>query len=433
MKLSAFSALSSCVAVALLTGCNATGGALQAPTNASAQASFLHSMPLSSSYRLLYHFPRLADDGFNPEAPLVDVNGTLYGTTMYGGGSTNCAHGCGTVFSLDASGTEKIVHNFAGGSDGAYPAAALLDVNGVLYGTTQAGGGKCGGNGCGTVYSISASGSEIVIHSFGGGSDGYDPAAPLIDVNGVLYGTTVYGGTGSSPNGTVYSITPSGSEHVLHYFTCAPDGCLPFGDLVSVNGTLYGTTNSGGQHCSGGCGTVYSISTSGSEKVLYSFVGGSDGERPLSGLTNVNGTLYGTTNEGGGSGCKYGCGTAYSITTTGTEKVLHSFTGGRDGEFVHAGLIDVNGMLYGTTVSGGESSCVIHELWFDYDGCGTIYSLTTTGREKVLFHFKSKGDGEPASSLLDVGGVLYGTTPRTSNRECGDRSITCGTAFAFTL
>ena len=132
------------------------------------------------------------------------------------------------------------------------------------------------------------------------------------------------------------------------------------------------------------------------------------------------------------SGCdNYGCGTAYSVTTTGTEQVIHRFTGG-DGRAPAAGLIDVNGTLYGTTVAGGGSSCVAL-LGLEFQGCGIIYSLSTTGAENVLFRFKGKGDGEPAASLLNVGNVLYGTTQRTSNRECRDHSFTCGTAFAFTL
>jgi uncharacterized repeat protein (TIGR03803 family) len=425
-----FSRYAFCIgaAAALLTGC----GAPQSPIGAPVQAPLHRILRSSSSYQLLHRFPTYANGGFDPHAPLIDVNGTLYGTTMHGGSSTNCTGGCGTVFSVDASGKVTVLHNFTAGSDGAWPTAALLDVNGTLYGTTEKGGTHCSG-GCGTVYSISASGSENVLHSFGGGKDGDTPQAPLVDVSGTLYGTTVYGG--NSLDGTVYSITASGSERVLHDFGCGSDGCLPGGGLISVNGTLYGTTSQGGGGggCGGGgCGTVYSISASGSEKVLYRFADGSDGASPGGSLVNVGGTLFGTTARGGGSGCdQYGCGTAYSITTTGTEQVIHRFTGG-DGALPQDGPIDVNGTLYGTTLSGGRTSCIV-DPWLPVHGCGTIYSLTASGKESVRFRFRSEDVGEPTTSLLNVRGVLYGTTPRVSTRKCGAHSMTCGTVFAFTL
>ena len=139
----------------------------------------------------------------NPKAALIDVNGTLYGTTFHGG-DTKCK-GCGTVFSITPSGVEKVLHSFSGPPDGAWPAAALINVNGTLYGTT-AEGGTSGGcrlglpkRGCGTVYSISPSGSENVLFRLVGPATGSYPAASLIDVNGTLYGTTENGGGGHGP------------------------------------------------------------------------------------------------------------------------------------------------------------------------------------------------------------------------------------------
>jgi uncharacterized repeat protein (TIGR03803 family) len=112
-------------------------------------------------------------------------------------------------------------------------------------------------------------------------------------------------------------------------------------------------------------GTVYSITTSGHEKVLYSFTGGSDGESPGAGLINVNGTLYGTTTEGG-SGCAYGCGTIFSVTTAGVETVLYRFAGTSDGWFPAAPLLYVNGAVCGTTSYGGNARYC----------CGTVFALT---------------------------------------------------------
>ena len=128
-----------------------------------------------------------------------------------------------------ASGSSyKVVYNFTGGSDGAQPYAGLIDVNGTLYGTTSQGGGSgCATtitSGCGTVFSITPSGQETVLHAFTGGSDGANPKAALIDVNGTLYGTTFHGGdTKCKGCGTVFSITPSGVEKVLHSFSGPPD------------------------------------------------------------------------------------------------------------------------------------------------------------------------------------------------------------------
>jgi uncharacterized repeat protein (TIGR03803 family) len=204
---------------------------------------------------------------------LIDVNGTLYGTTEIGGVySTNyCGLGCGTVFAITPSGTEKVLHSFGNGKDGTYPLSGLVEVNGSLYGTTRGGGsGPCSRYvlGCGTVFSITAGGKEKVLYSFVGGVDGDGPEAALLNVNGTLYGTTAFGGVNGSGCstlgcGTVFSITLSGHETVLYNFKGTPDGSEPISGLSYVKGKLYGTTSNGGRSGSGcrgrGCGTVFSI------------------------------------------------------------------------------------------------------------------------------------------------------------------------------
>jgi uncharacterized repeat protein (TIGR03803 family) len=235
-------------------------------------------------------------------------------------------------------------------------------VNGTLYGTS--GGGA---NGKGTVFSITPSGKEQVLYSFRGGTDGAGPAAGVTDVKGTLYGTTEGGGAYSTyyvgPAGTVFSVTPSGKEKVLHSFGLGKDGIQPQAGLVEVKGTLYGTTGVGGSGACGrvGCGTVFSITPSGRETVLHSF-NGSDGQDPSATLLNVNGTLYGTTYIGGA----YGCGTVFSITLSGYETVVYSFGGSsQDGCYLpRSGVIDVNGTLYGTTFIGGAHND------------GTVFSIT---------------------------------------------------------
>ena len=195
-------------------------------------------------------------DGAYPVAGLIDVNGTFYGTTEEGGGSSACNGGCGTVFEVFALGGSQVIYSFNGGTDGVAPVAGLLDVNGTLYGTTESGGGSgCGGSGCGTVFAVTASGSEGIIYRFKGGTDGQAPVAALTAVNGTLYGTTELGG--ASDAGTVFQVTTSGKEHLLYSFKGTTDGWGPRAGLIDANGTLYGTTEGGGAK---GFGTVFGIS-----------------------------------------------------------------------------------------------------------------------------------------------------------------------------
>jgi uncharacterized repeat protein (TIGR03803 family) len=316
--------------------------------------------------RVLYSF-QAAGDGTNPSAGLVGIRGTLYGTTEYGGAPGND----GTVFEVDSVGTEKVLYSFHGysdGGDGANPVASLVGVNGTLYGTTEHGGGSpCDGNGCGTVFSISPSGVESVLHAFldGSSSDGALPVAGLVYAHGTLWGTTEYGGYIRTRNqgngGTVFRVTATGSEKTVYMFggyTDASVGSYPQAGLANVNGTLYGSTSSEGKY---GGGTVLGYHHPTRPKLLHSFGSGSDGSSPVAALLNVKGTLYGTTSAGG----TYGGGTAFSINSvTGAEMVLHSFGSGSDGATPLAGLIDVKGTLYGTTSAGGTY------------GYGTVYALS---------------------------------------------------------
>lgn len=372
----------------------------------------MHSRP---AYDLLYSF-KGGNDGRDPHAgPLINVNGTLYGTTEYGGGT--CYHRCfgGTVYAITPSGSETVLHSFEDGSqDGKNPRAGVIDVDGALYGTTVHGGvASCY---CGTVFEVTLSGAEIVLHSFTGAPDGFGPEYGLLDVNGTLYGTTASGG--AHGDGTVFAITTSGKETVLHSFAGEPDGADPKASLTNVNGTLYGTTYSGGANCSpsGGCGTVFTITKSGRETVLYSFKGGSgDGEHPTqSALVDVNGTLYGTSKRGGADNR----GTVFSITRSGKETVLHSFGGPEDGVYPYGGLIDVNGTLYGETSNGGSVSCGVR--YRNVHGCGTVFKITTSGKETVLHSFGAPKDGKyPYAGLIFVNGRLYGTTTAGGRRNAG--------------
>jgi uncharacterized repeat protein (TIGR03803 family) len=277
-------------AAGLLAGCGGGGVSALNPSSAQHAAERRHT---SVAYSVIYSFAG-GNDGANPQAGLLKVKGVLYGTTESSG-----ANDVGTVFSLTPtpSGTETTLYGFAGYPyDGADPVASLINVNGTLYGTTsKGGGGNCGiHTGCGTVFSITPSGAETILHSFG--QDSAFPGAGLIKVKSTLYGTTASGG--ANGYGTVFAIPRFGSETTLYSFAGSPyDGANPKAGLVDVNGALYGTTYAGGANCgsSGGCGTVFAITPSGAETVLLSFAGGGDGANPPAGLIKVKSTLYGTT------------------------------------------------------------------------------------------------------------------------------------------
>jgi uncharacterized repeat protein (TIGR03803 family) len=335
----------------------------------SRQLGTVYSISQNGVAKTLYRFKGGPSDGSHPTATLLSVDGRLYGTTFNGG-----AHDLGTVYALSLGGKETLLYSFTFYEDAANPDAGLVDVNGMLYGTTEYGGsGSCYAEpyiGCGTVYSITTTGSERVLHSFTGYGDGKFPQAPLLSVKGTLYGTTYEGGTGGG-GGTVYRISTSGDEKVLHSFK-GVDGAFPWAGLIDVNGTLYGTTQAGGiySNCTFPytCGTIFRITTTGRERVLHSFANGSDGAWPTAPLFYVKGALYGTTWIGGAGGCS--CGTVYRANTLGSEKVLYSFHGGSDGGAPLAGLIYAAGQLYGTSRQGGGSGCVEHL------GCGTVFELS---------------------------------------------------------
>jgi uncharacterized repeat protein (TIGR03803 family) len=362
----------------------------------------------AQSLTTLYSFTGGAD-GAMPYPGLMKKHGTLYGTTTFGG-SQSCPVGCGTVYSVTRAGSETVLHAFTGGTDGAYPGANLINVRGNFYGTTDNGGDlKCNqGRGCGTVFSVTPNGVESVLHTFKHKNDGEFPEAGLANLGGKLYGTTTSGG--AYKHGTVYSITLDGHERVLYSFKGGSDGSYPEASLTNVNGVLYGTTtNGGGGKCPHGCGTVFTVTPSGVETVLHAF-NGKDGAFPAASLINVSGTLYSTTGFGGNAGCttnaqSSGCGTVFSITSSGVELVLHSFAGGADGANPY-GLTLVNGTFYGTTVNGGGTGC------FGF-GCGTLFQVVNYGfvtQYSTLSSFNGGNEAANPYGLVQIGRNLYGTS-----------------------
>ncbi len=379
----------------------------------------------AQTFKVLYNF-KGAPDGANPIAALImDAAGNLYGTTL-NGGSPTCSPGggpvgCGTVFRLDPSGNETVLHSFTGPPDGIEPWAGLLmDAAGNLYGTTLIG-GSASGFPYGTVFKLDLVGNETVLHNFPNSpGDGKFPEAALaMDPAGNLYGTTFFGGASNS--GTLFKLDTSDNETVLHNFPSAPgDGSYPIAALIrDAAGNRYGTTYAGGSlACTAlpgfaGCGTVFRLDASGNETVLYSFAGGNDGagpEAPL--IMDTAGNLYGTSALGG----SFGKGIVFKLDPSGHETVVHTFTGS-DGANPFAGLImDAAGNLYGTTTAGGPF------------GRGTVFKLDPSGNVTVLHAFTGGSDGSDshAALIMDAAGNLYGTTD-------GGGTSGFGTVFKLTV
>jgi len=330
------------------------------------------------------------DDGSAPYAGVIfGPDGSLYGTTYFGGGVEYCDQGCGTVFSLKPYPTacktavcgwqETVLYRFTGDSDGLNPTAGVIfDQVGNLYGITSWGFG--GDNKGGTVWELTPSGSgwtESTLYSFSGGNDGGGPSGLTFDNAGNLYGTTNGGGTYSA--GTVFQLTPSGSgwtEKILYSFQGGNDGGIPVaGVIFDPSGNLYGTTSGGGQ---GGGGTVFKLTPSNGSwtfSLVYSFISNGGGGPGANLVMDAAGNLYGTTVNGGSGNCSNGCGTVFKLMPSGgswTYNLLHEFTGGSDGAFpVCEVVFDANGNLYGTASQGALTGCQYYP-----GGCGTVWEIT---------------------------------------------------------
>ena len=314
--------------------------------------------------------------------------------------------------------TFKVLHSFTPGTDGANPLAGLaIDSAGNLYGTTTSGGNF----GNGTVFKLTTSGKETILHSFAGSTDGSNPEAGLLLIGGNLYGATTQGGSGG--RGTVFQVTTAGKETVLHLFTSQAQGAQPQGRLAAdAAGNLYGTTSAGGK---AGKGVVFKLTrpatTAGvwSEQVLYNFSAGAGGANPVAGVAfDKAGNLYGTTSAGG-----TGYGTVFQLTpsTSGwTEKVLHSFAMQSDGGVPYGGLVvDSLGNLYGAATDGGGGGSA---------GGGTVFELTPSSLGwsfKVLYQLPGWGISGSFRNLLLISGKIYATT------HC-DGSHNAGTVFELT-
>jgi uncharacterized repeat protein (TIGR03803 family) len=350
----------------------------------------------SQTATVIHSFKGPPNDGVFPYAGVIlDAAGNIYGTTWLGGTAD-----LGTVFEISKHG-ETLLHSFGVAADGQMPQAGLVrDAAGNLYGTTTIGGGpSC----VGTVFKINATGKETVLHCFAGQptDGGYPLASVVLDAKGNLYGTTADGGTNNV--GTVFELDTTGKETVLYSFTGGnvgeTDGASPVAGVIrDTSGNLYGTTIAGGP---GNWGTVFKLDAAGKETILFTFTGGggtTDGNNPLAGLVrDAAGNLYGTTENGGGM---HDAGTIFKVDQTGNETVLHTFyTTPGDGSIPEATLIrDAAGNLYGSTAFGGTY------------GFGTVFKYDTAGNETVLHSFNGTDGKYPQGGLaMDAAGNIYGT------------------------
>jgi uncharacterized repeat protein (TIGR03803 family) len=362
--------------------------------------------------------------------------------------------------------TFTVLYSFGNGSGSAPFAGVTLDQRGAIYGTTAE-----GGAGCGTVFRLSHSGGGWVIntiHTFHGGTaDGCYPYARVVfGPDGLLYGTTNYGGANNS--GTVFSLRPPPSvcravlcpwiETVLDSFTGGRDGAYPYyGDLsFDQAGSIYGTTEMGGARNGG---AVFKLTPSGSgwtESVLWSFTGEADGDQPISGVIFDNaGNLYGTTSNGNDL-TEFGTVYELSPSQSGwTETTLYDFTDGDNGSGSGGLVMDSNGNLFGftgdfspgaayeLTPSNGSWTFTVLQVFEGGDGgpvdsptldsqgnlygslptggndYGEIFKLTPSGDEWIytpLFDFNGSNGSFPMGGVtLDGNGNLYGTTPVPGN------------------
>jgi len=368
-----------------LYGTTSTGGANGSGT--------LFRLSLGGSFKLVYAFTALDNEGNNsegssPQSALVQgTDGNFYGTTDAGG-----SNGFGAVFRYNAAQSKlSPLYSFLGASDGARPAAALVQgTDGNFYGTASEGGAES----YGALFRVSSSGAFRSLYSFTNGLDGGNPVAPLVQgSDGNFYGTSTGPQNGF---GTVFEMTTNGAVSSLYAFSGGSDGAYPQAALVEgADGNFYGTTSSGGTNNQG---AVFGLSSLGVFRQVMSFVGGFDGADPQAPLVQgTNGNFYGTTYQGGVAGY----GVVFEMTAQGGLTSLYSFTNGADGVYPAGGLVEgSDGNFYGTTSGGGANHA------------GILFKMTPQGGLTVLHSLTNRVEGShPLAGMVEgTDGNFYGTT-----------------------
>lgn len=338
-------------------------------------------------YTALYNFD--GTHGAYPAYPDILAqgrDGNLYGTAPDGG--LKCQPtGCGVVFRITQGGTLSVLHDFDA-IQGSGPNGGLtLAADGSLYGTTAA-----GASGFGTIFRGVPGGSGEFLHTFGGGADGGNPWAPLIQgSDGNFYGTTTY-------SDIAYRITRSGTFTSLASLPGPSYAPL----LQASDGNFYGTTIVGGDlNCQpGGCGTVFKITPNGIAAIVHAFKNNDGANLYAPVVEGGDGNLYGTALLGGA----YAHGVVFKITPQGGFTVLHNFPDPNypyDGIDPYASLVPgSDGNLYGVTSMGGTNT-----FW------GVMFQITPAGDYSILHDFDYTDGAEPQSTPVQhTNGTFYGLT-----------------------
>jgi uncharacterized repeat protein (TIGR03803 family) len=355
------------------------------------------SPPQALTAQFLYCFGSSSTDALGPNGALLQASdGNFYGTSTGGGigGGPEVMDdaiypGNGTVFKVTPTGTESVLHAFAGPpADGAGPNILIQGSDGNFYGI--------GGS---TFFRLTPAGIETIL------STSIGATALLQGSDGNFYGT---GYSTTSPDGMVFKLTPEGVLTTLYTFAGSPsDGAQPKSLLQGSDGNFYGLTTLGGavrDSLGTTYGTVFKVTPDGVETILHFFSGPpADGWNPAALVQGNDGNLYGTTIQGGENGSiDGGWGTAFKLTLDGVETIVHSFSGQSDGAYPGAGLLQgTDGNFYGTTDSVLQNGVQ-----------GTIFELTPSGVVTGLYSFPAfPGPGPPSSSLVQGSdGNLYGAT-----------------------
>jgi uncharacterized repeat protein (TIGR03803 family) len=378
-----------------------------------------------SGYTLAHQFSDTLGDGAGPCAGLLrGADGCWYGTTL-GGGAIN---GYGTVFRMNAdcsgyrvirrfSAVNSAVSNFS--TDGQQPGALAQGPNGLLYGTT-AYGGMAHPNGAGTLFALGTNATDygVIYYFSNSGDEGQAPVAGLtLGRDGSFYGVTPSGGLSSQ--GLIFNINADGGGYnTLHEFGLDPiDGTDPQGGLMQgVDGMFYGTTLQGGFGLRRG--TVFKVNPDGSHYTVVLNFGFATAEWDMSPASppvqGRDGRLYGSSDGGNWDDWGNTYGMVYTVDTNGLNfATLYQFsTNGLEGWAPLSGLIQGrDGTLYGASYRGGAN------------GVGTVFNLGTDGNGfQVLHMFANDGvdGGNPTASLmLGADGLLYGTTQMGGSKSGG--------------
>ena len=346
--------------------------------------------------------------------PIRATDGNLYGATLQGGTTSH-----GLIYKLTRQGKLSALYMFCSQpncTDGSSPEfGPILGKDGSLYGTTSNG----GANNLGVVYKITLSGNLSVLHSFCHCAEGWYPNSLVEDGKGGFFGTTLE--DGSHQFGAIFHLSAQGKMTTLYNFCDSQPTCIdaysntgePQPLIRGADGNIYGITTTGGQSfylCSpGGCGTVFKITPRGQFSIVYSFcslANCADGGSPAWLILGSDGNFYGTTSLGGSEASG---GTVFQLTTSGVLNPLHSFSAakGSGSGYAPYNLIQANNsMLYGTTFFGGNnegSQC-------QQIGCGTVFSVTSSGAFESLHSFSASDGYAPAGVAQTSDNTLRGTT-----------------------